>query len=109
MFLSFPPNPLEMCVVLGQDCPDRLVPGPVPAPMLSLLLRSPQLYQPICQTVLLLKFKNEGSTKKSTKKSIAFAVEADRQDVLGFLHPEVLTFFSITSFQSYYHEDPNFN
>lgn len=43
IFLSFPPDPSEMCPVLGQDCADRPVLGCVPAPILSLLLRSPQL------------------------------------------------------------------
>lgn len=34
VFLSFPPNPPEMCSIWGQDCADKPVPGPPPAPIL---------------------------------------------------------------------------
>lgn len=66
MFPSFPPKPPEMCPFWGQDCADRPVPVPVAAPVLSLLLRSPQPCQHLCQTILHPKFnKNEGSTSQA--------------------------------------------
>lgn len=64
MFLSFPPNPPEVCPVLQQDCADRLALAPI-FPCRWAVLNSAKLF------VLHPKLnKNEGSTQKSTKKYI---------------------------------------